>query len=427
LAFAPAVAATQESRNQNVLFKGAAAIARSGTAFAAAPDCLNERKGAFRMQHILSMLRRWFGRFTFPGALLASACACASSADIPPAAAPIDDSLRSVGQNYAILCNVCASSGDFINKAVTLYPRARSSQAHVYNLQSGQVRSIVLDWDPETNRQLGGYETAVDPAIRDYVVQAGSAYRLNGNSLSFTLVVRGEGSVYFLPRQAAKVELKPAGLRPQAPLEAYAPKAGDDSALKSGPIPAPGSPVDLRGYSFPSNFNNIYPAYPDSTYDLAFGNPARVNDFVRDQINALGGGGMTGFFGGLRAALANIAGGREMLQQTQAQITVVVPMRDGGWARVTYDRSTGDVKVVEVRDSQGNPMPPGNGSARSYLLSNEMRWASGMTGAGGYVYFMDWAHAHGITLGTWASSDHGYVLRCVSPSNNEITCTLFPR
>ena len=95
------------------------------------------------MQHIRIALRRWLGASVFAAASLFATGAHADGADPEPAGV-IDDAMSTVGQYYAILCNTCASTTDYVNKAVTQYPRVRDSTVYVYNLASKQIRTIAI-------------------------------------------------------------------------------------------------------------------------------------------------------------------------------------------------------------------------------------------------------------------------------------------
>jgi hypothetical protein len=333
---------------------------------------------------------------------------------------PIDDALTAVGQEYAILCNTCATPAQFSAKAIATYPRVRNSVAYVYSLARGEVRAVVLDYDPETGAQIGGYEIGVDPRLATYVREAGNMYRQNGNSLKFDLVVRGDGSIYWRRADGSKVELRGAGLNATAAV----PKDGVT-------MPGVNSPIDLRGYVFPPDFNNQYPNFPPTSYDLAFGRAGTIDAFVRDQVNSLPNGGVSGIFNGTVqsngnfSAMSFVSGGQQVTKQITTQVSVIVPMRDGGYAIVTYNVQTGAVQLLYLYDAQHMPLPLGGGAAGPFLSQMPLRFSNTAAGLQGLTALQAWAARFGIPI-TGAGGSTGSIVRCHSPTANEVTCTIQP-
>ncbi|HSX59105.1 MAG TPA: hypothetical protein VLF18_02790 [Tahibacter sp.] len=368
------------------------------------------------MQRICSSLRRRLGAAAFAVTLLFAGSAQAGSEEPTNV---IDDSVSTTGQYYAILCNTCSTADDFINKAVTQYPRVRQSAAYVYNLATGQIRTIVLDWDPETLVQMGGYEDVTDARLVTYVSQAGDLYRRNGNSLAFTGVVRADGSVYLKLPNGTKVELRVASSR-TVPGNLGPRSVG---TIATDPTPGAGSPIDLRGYTFGSYFSNLYPNFPESSYDLAFGDqPGSIDGFVHDYFSTLGTSPGQVFD---PESLRFVSGAHKLTEQVTGNVSLFVPMKDGGYARVRYDTATGDVMLRQIVDPSGVVLPNGYGNPlafygdRSWNLGGNAQWAVGA--------FEEWAARNGIDVlvlnSGWGT---GGRVTCMSRSINEVTCTIHP-
>lgn len=370
----------------------------------------------------------------FP-AVLALGSAAVRASEERPAQGPIDDSLAAVGQTYAIMCNTCNTATDFASKAVSTYPRDRDSRAYVYNLNTGIVRSIALEWDLETQSQLGGYEYGTDPGLDTYVRQAGDMYRRNNNSLNFKLIVRANGSIYWKPASGAVVELRPAGYGARFASDKSEPVAPDSAnVLKGEAVPGVNSPIDATGYVFPSNFGDRYPNYPQTSYDLGFGNPGTVNTFVRDQVRGMPNGGVSGVFNGTyqthtgaAAPLGLVQGGAQITKQVTSKVAVIIPMKDGGFAIVEYDVATGLVTLKDVTDSQGYPLPAGNGNRVQFFANNPISFPNTPRGQQGLAAWVEWAHRNGIPVTSMNGAGSGGNVRCTSKGPNEIECTILPR
>ena len=371
------------------------------------------------MQRIRTALRRWLGASVFATALLFAGGARANTAEPEPTGV-IDDATAAVGQYYAILCNTCASTSDYINKAVTQYPRVRESTVYVYNLASAQVRTIVLNWDPEAYVQTGGYEVPTDSRLVAYVSQASNLYRRNGNSLTFTAVIRADGSVYLKLIGGGTVDLR-AGSPRTTPSDATTPSSVE--GMMGQVAPGRDSPIDLRGYVFGPYFDNIYPNFPDSSYDLAFGDqPGSIDGFVYDYFTTLGQGAGQVFD---PDSLRYVAGSSKLTEQVSGVVTLFVPMKDGGYAKVRYDTATADVMLRQVVDPSGVVLPNGYGNAlqfygnRSWNLGSNANWA--------VESFEDWAVRNGISVLVLNSGwTQGGNVTCKSRSVNEVTCTIQP-
>lgn len=370
------------------------------------------------MQCFRSTLRRWLSTSAFAMTLLFAGGVCAETPapETPEPGAPIDDSLSAVGQYYPILCNTCASTSDYVNKAVTQYPRVRESVAFVYNLTNGQIRSIALDWNAELGFQAAGYEIPTEQRLIDYVRTVSDLYRRNGNSLSFSAVVRADGSVYLKFAPGGTVELR-AGAPRTIPSAMEAPEP-----VLNEVVPGRGSPIDLRGYRFGPYFNNIYPNFPATSYDLAFGQPGSIDAFVYDYFSTLG---QNPGFVFDPASMAHVNGAYRLTEQLTGQVTLFVPMKDGGYAKVRYEMSSGDVTLRQVVDPSGVVLPNGNGNAQQFYATRN--WFLGANAGNAVQSFEDWASRNGIDVlvlnAGWGS---GGSVSCISKSVNEVTCTIQP-
>jgi hypothetical protein len=382
------------------------------------------------MQH--TTLSRWLARSATAIALMLCIGAAVQPQESAAADAAFDDLQLTANQQYAILCNTCTTASHFSTKAVTTYPRASDSEAIVYNLSTGQVRSIKLDWDREINAQVGGFEQPVEPGLITYVQQVGSMYRQNGNSLAFKLILRADGSVYWKPNSGPVVELRGAGLGKSAVNAAASQRDG----AKAGPaMPGTGSPIDARGYNFPGDFRNNYPNYPDTSYDLGFGNtPAgNIDNFVRDIIAGLPNGGVSGIFNGtvtsgagLTTPVPLINGASNVSKQVSANISVFIPMKDGGYARVEYDAVTGEVKLKEVKDAAGSALPISNAPLNQSLSGRTFNFPGSPRGEQGFFAFSNWAHRNGISLSGVSLTGSGGSVKCSNNGSTQVVCTILP-
>lgn len=369
------------------------------------------------MQRLRFALHRWLSASALALSLL---FAGSVRADLAEPSAVIDDSLTTIGQYYAILCNTCATTNDYVLKAKTQYPRVRDSVVYVYNLASGQVRSVFLNWDTEVAAQTGGYEIPNDPRLVTYVTNAADLYRRNGNSLNFTAIVRADGSVYMKFQNGSTFEIRAA--RPRTlPSSVTQPKP---TPVTRGQVtPGRNTPIDLRGYHFPPYFDLIYPNFPDTSYDLAFGDqPGSIDGFVHDYFSTLGQNPGQIFD---PDSMAGVGGAHKLTEQVTGQISLFVPMKDGGYARVRYDTATGDVLLRQIIDPSGIVLPNGYGNAmqfygnRTWSLGNNANFAVGA--------FEEWAARNGISVVvTSVGWGTGGSVTCSSRSVNEVTCTIHP-
>jgi hypothetical protein len=360
---------------------------------------------------------RWLSASVLASTLLFTGAARAD--EIEPSGV-IDDAVSSVGQYYAILCNTCASTSDYINKAVTTYPRVRESHAYVYNLLSGQIHTIALNWDAEALVQTGGFEESTDSRLTTYMSYASNLYQRNSNSLSFSAVIRADGSVYLKFQNGATTELR-AGSNRTWPSGVDQPTS--INAVATDVTPGRGSPIDLRGYMFGPYFNQIYPNFPESSYDLAFGDqPGSIDGFVYDYFTTLGQDPGQVFD---PDSLRFVAGSSKLTEQVAGTISLFVPMKDGGYARVRYDTATGDVMLRQVVDPSGVVLPNGNGNALQFY--GDRSWFLGANAGQAVHSFEEWAARNGISVLVLNSFwDYGGNVRCFSKSINEVTCTILP-
>lgn len=371
------------------------------------------------MPRIRLAASRWLGAVAVTTALLFTAAARAD--DDVEKSSVVDDSVSTIGQYYAILCNTCSSTSDFINKAVTNYPRVRESNAYVYNLVSGQIRTIALNWDAEALVQTGGYEVPTDSRLVTYMSYASNLYQRNGNSLSFSAVIRADGSVYLKFPSGATTELRAGSNRT---LPSGTSKPTSIRAVTTEVTPGRGSPIDLRGYIFGPYFNSYYPNFPETSYDLAFGDqPGSIDGFVYDYFSTLGQNAGQVFD---PDSLRYIAGSSKLTEQVAGTVTLFVPMKDGGYARVRYDTQTGDVMLRQVVDPSGIVLPNGYGNALQFYADRSWN-LGGSNAAFAAETFEDWAARNGISVLVMDSYwDYGGTVKCVSRSVNEVTCTILP-
>lgn len=382
------------------------------------------------MQHTFANLYHWLTRSAAAAVLVFSAGACAES--LPAETASFDDLQLTANQEYGIMCNTCTTADQFRTKALTTYPRAMDSEAYVYNLSTGQIRAIKLDWDRELATQTGGFELAVDPGLVTYVQQVGSMYRQNGNSLAFKLILRADGSAYWKPASGPIVELRGSGLGVRS---ASVAAPGSEDA-KTGPaMPGTNSPIDARGYSFPSDFRNEYPNYPETSYDLGFGNtPAgNIDNFVRDVVAGLPNGGVAGVFNGtvqtnagLSTPVPLIQGGSNVSKNVTSNIAVFIPMKDGGYARVEYDIVTGEVKLKEVKDSAGSALPMSTAPLNQALQGRTFNFPPTPRGEQGFFSFSDWARRNGVSLSGVSLVGNGGSVKCSTNGSTQVICTIYP-
>lgn len=348
------------------------------------------------------------------------------------------DALIGSKEEYAQRCDTCVGSVAFIQAALAAYPRSALSTSYVINLQSGVVKAVYLDWDPESRRQLGGYEVSVDPILAQYVQNAGEVYRENGNSLNLKLVVRADGSVYWVKADGSTEELSdPTPALTAAPMTTSA-NGASQPTLRSRPVvndaPPNSAPIDLRGYQFSEPaFTGQYPAFPATSYDMAYNQGANINSFVRDQTANVRYGAASGVMNGTVstssshgvAFVANVAGGVTVTANLSSVVSVYVPMRDGGYALVQYDKKTGIVTLMELRDGQDNMLPlnhptPAN-SLPGVTLNFTQRSPNGPTA---FNAFLDWLSRSNIPvnyLNSWwdqrctGQTFDGLTVTCLQP------------
>ena len=327
----------------------------------------------------------------------------ASQTQPPATESSIDDASAIFGEELSVQCDICRTNSDFSAKALATYPRASQSTAYVFNLMTGEIRSVALDYDWELRRQLGGQVDIVDPLLQAYVRNAGEMYRLNGSSLAFKVILRADGSAYWKPANGAAVEIADVGLR------RFGLSTKSSFPAKDGlpPSPGVGSPIDLRGYQFPPGFGITYPNFPPTSYDAAFGRAIDAFAFARDQLSHFNGSNRSGIFNGTQQAAASpgistpivsVSGGTTVSRTMTSRVGIYLPLRDGGYMVLAYDVQMGTFEVKEVYDSQGKALPPGNGNAQTFLANNTLNFAPGPAGQRGLDALLDWATRNGISV-----------------------------
>ena len=385
------------------------------------------------------MMKHWIAG-AIAALLLANHAAAAQGA--MPAAAPagvtievaaVDDGhvveIAAVVQNeIGMRCDTCATAQSLINAAALRLPTARNTNVYAVNARTGMLVGIYLNYLGPGEQEVR--EIAVDPLVKQWVANVGQVCRDNGNSLNLKTVVRADGSMYWVKANGTREELKDADPRLDS---GFSPMDGREGLNDAPPNSAP---IDLRGFQFPPGFSRIYPAFPQTSYDMAFNVYYNVNDFVRHQAANIEYGAPNGVINGTISAsgsggivyLVNLIGGVEVTRVLTSSIRAYVPMIDGGYVLVAYDMETGVVTVLEIVDPQGLQLPTDKPLPSSYLRDHPLPFDGGSTGQGAFGSFRDWArrnnipvtggtpwHASGYSC-TWTPGDGGGTLRCVKQS-----------
>jgi len=111
--------------------------------------------------------------------------------------------------------------------------------------------------------------------------------------------------------------------------------------------PPNSAPIDLRGYQFPPNFFQNYPNFPRTSDDHAFTTTQNVDGFLRDQAAGIQYGTPSGVINGTVSATASpgiatpvgtLGGGVTVINTLTSTITAYVPMKDGGYAVMSYEK-----------------------------------------------------------------------------------------
>ena len=160
----------------------------------------------------------------------------------------------------------------------TRFATTRDTNVYVINLATGIVGGVYVNY--LATGELVVRSFTVDPIVQQWVSQVGSVYRDNGRSLTLKLVVRADGSVYWVKANGTREDLKFADPSIDA--------ISSPAAKSAGPIvtaaPPNSTPIDLRGFQFHEPaFTMNYPAFPSSTYDFAFSQSRNISEFVRGQ------------------------------------------------------------------------------------------------------------------------------------------------
>jgi hypothetical protein len=295
---------------------------------------------------------------------------------------------------------------------------------YVINLEAGIVGGVYVNYLAPGELVVRSF--SVDPVVQQWVSQVGSVYRDNGRSLALTLVVRADGSVYRTRANGTREDLKLAD--PAIDAISSLMKAGVGPVVTASPPNS--TPIDLRGFQFHEPaFTNNNPAFPSSTYDFAFSQSRNINDFVRGQTAGINQGVASGVINGTVSVstnagattpVASATGGTTVTRALTSTLTVYVPMKDGGYARVSYDKETGEVTLRELVDGQGNQMPINHPSLLSYLQSIDYRFVRG-TGAGdtAFAAFRDYMLFRGIPV---VNTTNG-IVGCVGIPDGTVHCT----
>jgi len=334
-----------------------------------------------------------------------------------------------VDHEVGMRCDTCNTTQSLINAALSRFPRAQRTNVYGINARTGTVVGIYLNHLGPG--ELDHHEFAVDPLVRQWVADVGAVYRANGYSLNLKLVGRADGSMYWVRANGTREELKDPDPRLDSGFTPMDNGNGVNDELPNS------SPIDLRGYQFPSNFFTQYPAYPRSSYDFAFASTPSVNGFVRDQTAGIQYGPATGVIngtvtatgpdGGLTTPIASLTGGISVSSNLTSSISVNVPMPDGGFAIVSYDKRTGVITLLQLEDGQGASLPTNRPRAEEYLPGNPFHFADTAQGHSSLDSFRDWALRHGIPVTgatPWDAGTGGRV--CVYDVNDHgrtVVCT----
>lgn len=158
-------------------------------------------------------------------------------------------------------------------------------------------------------------------------------------------------------------------------------------------------PLDLRGYRFPANYRELYPDFPPTSYDLAFGPRHVIDAFVRDRIAEWLLRSKVEILDGAQVSLYGTAPVIAVARQVRSSTSLFVPLPDGGLALADYDHTTTLVALRKVYDSQGLPLPPGNGDFKAYFARYpSLNFGEGASGQWGLQHLHDWATRNGISM-----------------------------
>lgn len=300
-------------------------------------------------------------------------------------------------------CDTCATEQIMIQSAAARFPRVQNTTVYVVNLPAARVVAVRLNYLGPGEQDIN--VVPVDPLITRWIQQASLVYLQNGRSLNLRLVARGDGSMYWVRANGTIEELKDpdsrldggGGLMPTAQHEVT-------------DAPPNSAPIDLRGYQFNEpGFSQNYPNFPRTSYDYSFAVGSTVDGFVRDQTAAIQYGTATGVIngtvsstagGGVTTPVASATGGVTTTNTSTSTISVYVPMKDGGFALVLYDKKTGIVTLAQLYDGQGRALPTDHPSPQTYLPNSSpfnFNHESG-NGPNAFNNFRDWGLRNGIPI-----------------------------
>lgn len=319
-------------------------------------------------------------------------------------------------------CDTCTTTAQMQQTVRTRFATTRNTNVYVINLEAGIIGGVYVNY--VATGELTVRSFSVDPVVQQWVSQVGSVYRDNGRSLALKLVVRADGSVYWVKANGTREDLKFADPSIDA--------ISSPTAKSAGPIvtaaPPNSTPIDLRGFQFHEPaFTLNYPAFPSSTYDFAFSQSRNINDFVRGQTAGINQGVASGVINGTVSVstnagattpVASATGGTTVTRALTSTLTVYVPMKDGGYARVSYDKETGEVTLRELVDGQGNQMPINHPSLLSYLQIIDYRFNQD-SGATAFDAFRDYMLSHGIPVLNVTAT----LVGCVGTPDGTVRCT----
>lgn len=304
-----------------------------------------------------------------------------------------------VENEVGMRCDSCNTTQSLIQAAASRLPTARRTNVYAINARLGIVVGVYLNYLAPGEQDVRMF--TVDPIITQWVADVGRVYRENGNSLRLRLVARADGSMYWVRANGTREEIKD----PDPRLDSGFSPMLDGNGVNDAPPNS--APIDLRGYDFPPNFSTMYPSFPPTSYDFAFDPTPSVRPFVRDETANIQYGTATGVIngtvsteasGGLTTPVASVTGGVTVTNNLTSSINVYVPMKDGGFALVSYDKKTGLITLLQLEDGQGNNLPTNHPDPMTYLRGAHFRFGDSGQGHASIGSFRDWALDNGIPI-----------------------------
>lgn len=306
-----------------------------------------------------------------------------------------------VSGEAAMRCDTCVDLRQMMNSAARRLPLARNTTVYVINLESGQIGGVYLNYLAPGEQDMS--LVSVDPIVQQWVQQVSDVYKANGRSLELRLVTRADGSVYWVKANGSFEQLK----APDSAIDALSVPMKALSLQSSAGSQNP-APIDLRGYQFNEpSFTAKYPTFPASSYMSAFNFASNIEGFVRDQVNGINQGAATGVIsgsisttvnGGLTTPVASATGGTTVTQNLTSTVHVYVPMKDGGFALVSYDKATGVITVLKLEDAAGNRLPTNTPPLAPYLENSQLNFPNTKEGNDAYDVFRGYLLDRGIPV-----------------------------